>query len=67
MADKSKVHEIVIRIRVNKPITAKQARYAAWNAIHAIELWGNEDDLEPWAKGKITVRLNPRKRAKSKG
>lgn len=67
MAGKSKVHEIVIRIRVNKPITAKQARYAVWNAVQDFELWGSEDDLEPWAKGKITVRLNPRKRAKSKG
>jgi hypothetical protein len=54
-----KSHLITIRLRVDKPITAKQARFAAWNALHRLDLYGAETVEEPWAKGKVLVPLRP--------
>ena len=53
---KSKVHDVVIRIHTNRPVTAAQAQYAAWNALHSTPLYGGGDRNEPWSVGHITVR-----------
>lgn len=62
-----KAHLITIRLRVDKPITAKQARFAAWNALRHLDLYGAETAEEPWAKGKVLVPLRPpRKQGQTK-
>jgi hypothetical protein len=53
---KSKVHDVVIQIHTNRPITAEQAQYAAWNAVQHQPLYGGDDRKEPWTIGHITVR-----------
>ncbi len=58
------VHIITIKARFDAKLTAKQARYAVWNAINGTDLWGDGrltkrdplDTSEPYGKGKITVR-----------
>lgn len=59
MSTLQRTHLITIRLRVDKPITAKQARFAAWNAIHDLDLYGAGTAVEPWAKGKVLVSLRP--------
>lgn len=54
----SRSHVITIRITVNRPISKRQAQYAAWNALHGYDLYGNGkgDSAEPFDTGKIRVR-----------
>lgn len=51
-----KTHEVTIRVTFDKPMTAKAARYAVWNAIQDHELWGMDNKEEPFGYGKIKVR-----------
>jgi hypothetical protein len=64
---KSRSHTVTIRARFDAPLTSKEARYAVWNSIHGYEMYGDgrqtkrqeEDEgrfMEPFGKGKITVR-----------
>lgn len=59
---KKRSHKVTITVRVDRPITRSQAVHAAWNALDGFDLYGNEDRLEPWGRGKLTVprRPNPR-------
>lgn len=59
MPIRSKTHLVTVRLRVDKPITAAQARYAVWNAIDCLDLYGDGDATEPWSAGKIRVRRRP--------
>lgn len=59
MPVRSKTHLVTVRLRVDKPITAVQARYAVWNAIDGLDLYGAGDAPEPWSTGKIRVRRRP--------
>lgn len=61
---KSKTHTVEIKIRVDTAITARQARYAVWNAIHGFTRYGDKSAQEPFTNGKISVALSaPRKSA----
>lgn len=55
MPKKSRTHLVTIRLRVDRPISAGQAGYAAWNAIHDMDLYGSGTPAEPWGTGKILV------------
>ena len=55
MPIRSRTHFVTVRLRVDKPITAGQARYAVWNAIHDTVIYGDETPREPWTAGKILV------------
>lgn len=59
---KSRTHEITVRVTVNRPITKRQAIFAAWNAIHDHQLYGNgkDDPAEPYDTGKLRVKGAPR-------
>lgn len=63
---KSKVHELTIKVRFDAPLTRKEARYAVWNAIQYIKLYGdgkqskrreNEEgrNAEPYSYGSVKV------------
>lgn len=67
MAKKSRTHVITIKARFNAELTAKEARYAVWNAIQGYQMYGDgkqskRDEAaegrnsEPYDTGKITVR-----------
>ena len=51
-------HIVTIRVTADRPISRKQAQYAAWNAIHDQQLWGGgrDDPDEPYNHGRIKVR-----------
>jgi hypothetical protein len=61
---KSKSHEVTIRLRFDAPVTLREARYAAWNHLQDMKLYGDGKpskdypyrDAEPYGEGKITVR-----------
>jgi hypothetical protein len=59
MLTRNKSHLVAIRLRVDKPITQAQARYAVWNAIHDMDIYGAGDLLEPWGTGRIRVPRRP--------
>lgn len=59
MPTRSKSHLVAIRLRVDRPITAAQARYAVWNAIHDMDIYGAGEALEPWGTGRIGVPRRP--------
>lgn len=63
MPKKSRTHLVTIRFRVDRPISTKQARYAAWNAIHEMDLYGSGTPSEPWETGKILVPLRTPKQS----
>ena len=64
---KSRVHDIVVKARFDNALTAKEARYAVWNHVHELDLWGDGKpdrydrdagirSAEPYGQGEITVR-----------
>lgn len=64
---KTRTHIITIRARFDAPLSAKEARFAVWNALQGYQLYGdgkqtkrdeNENGRygEPYSYGKITVR-----------
>lgn len=59
MPTRSRSHLVAIRLRVDKPITAAQARTAVWNAIHDLDIYGAENLMEPWGAGRIRVPRRP--------
>lgn len=64
MAKKQRSHLVPIRIRFDAPVTAKEARYAAWNHFQDYEMFGDgkpcrgddERDAEPYGQARVTVR-----------
>mgnify|MGYP003382563772 CR=1 FL=1 len=63
MPRKSRIHPVTIRLRVDRPISSRQANYAAWNAIHDMDLFGGDTPLEPWETGKILVSFRTPKQS----
>lgn len=63
MPTRSRAHLVTIRLRVDKPITAAQARHAVWNAIHDLDVYGDDTPKEPWTAGKILVPRRARRKA----
>lgn len=59
MPVRSKPHLVTVRLRVDKPITTAQARYAVWNAIDGEVLYGAGDAAEPWNTERIRVLRRP--------
>lgn len=64
---KARSHLITIRASFDTPLTAKEARYAVWNTIQGLNMYGNGKlspanekawgrGLEPYGEGKISVR-----------
>ncbi len=64
---KARSHLITIRASFDTPLSAKEARYAVWNTIQGLSMYGNGKltqaeekawgrGFEPYGKGKITVR-----------
>lgn len=64
---KAKSHTVAIKMTVNRPITARQARFAVWNAINGLELYGEGSDEEPFERGKIRVSLSIPRVSKATG
>lgn len=63
---KQRIHEVVVKARFDAPMTAKQARYAVWNHVHGLKMYGdgkprkNDPDSliyhqEPYDLGQISV------------
>lgn len=60
---RKKTHLVVVKVRVDKPMTEAEARWAVWAAIDTTEIDGRGDPAsnEPWSKGIINVsRSAPR-------
>jgi hypothetical protein len=57
-AGKKHRHEVVVRVHLNRAVTARQARYAVWNAINGLSLYGAGDEREPWSRAHIQVPRN---------
>jgi hypothetical protein len=64
---RQKTHTITITARFDAPLTAKEARYAVWNSIQYLEMFGEgkqskRDEMawgrnrEPYGVGKFSVR-----------
>lgn len=67
MRGKSKVHEITIKVRFDADLTPSEARFAVWNHIGSMTLYGDgKPDAydramgirsnEPYGEGRIIVR-----------
>lgn len=63
MPPRSRTHLVTVRLRVDKPITAAQARHAVWNSIHDMDVYGAGTLKEPWTAGKILVPRRARRKA----
>lgn len=53
-------HEVTVKIWFDRPITKAQAQYAAWNHLNT-EIYGGDDNREPWGEAKVRAPKSPRK------
>ena len=52
-------HSIVINLRFDRAVSERQARYAAWNNLQDMQIFGSgqkDDSKEPFAHARIKVR-----------
>lgn len=57
MNRRKKTHRVAVTVRVDKPVTEAEARWAVWAAVDGMDLYGAGDPStnEPWSIGSLKV------------